>query len=243
MGRIGILPDEVDAFLDQAAAFPNVRLDGLLSHFANADLADQHTTAEQVRRFRAALQRMEERGVKPRWRHLSNSAGVLSLPEVRDGAELNLVRPGLMLYGPIPSPWLAGAVRLQPVLSWKTAVTHLKWVPRGTPVSYGGTWVASRESLIATLPVGYADGYSRRYSNRAEVLIRGRRARIAGRVCMDMCMVDVTDTPGVALGDEAVLLGAQGAERIWADDLAKLADTISYEVLCAIGARVPRFAR
>ncbi len=253
MGRIGVALDELDEFLDRARAYPNVRLDGLLSHFASADLTDAGAaeaprgggrfTREQVARFREALGRVRARGLNPRWRHLSNSAGVLDVPEVRDGLELNLVRPGIMLYGLPPAGWLADRARLRPVLSWKTGVTHLKTVPKGTPVSYGGTWVAPRESIIATLPIGYADGYSRAYSNRAPVLVRGQRARITGRVCMDMCMVDVTDVPGVQVGDEAVLLGEQGAERIGAEELAALASTIHYEVLCGVGARVPRVTR
>jgi alanine racemase len=240
MGRIGLLPDELPAFLDRARALPEIRLEGLLSHFANADLADAALTSEQVRRFRTALSQMREQGLEPRYRHLANSAGVLDRPEVRDGLELNLVRPGLMLYGLSPASWLGKDVPLRPVLSWKSAITHLKRVPAGTPISYGSTWTAQRESVIATVPVGYADGYGREYSSRAAVLVRGQRAQVAGRVCMDMFMVDVTDVPGAALGDEVVLLGAQGDERIGADELAALGATIHYEVLCAVGARVPR---
>jgi len=129
------------------------------------------------------------------------------------------------------------------VLAWKTAVIHVKRVTAGTPISYGSTWRAPRESVIATLPMGYADGYSRRYSNRAQVLIRGRRANVVGRVCMDMSMADVTDIPDVRVGDEVVLLGEQGGERISAEELADLAQTIHYEVICAVGARVPRVVR
>lgn len=243
MGRIGVMLEDLDPFLTLAAACPQVRLDGLLSHFANADLADLGVTLLQVSRFKAALARMLERGHAPRWRHLSNSAGVLSLPETRDGMALNLVRPGLMLYGVSPADFLTGNAVLRPVLSWKTAVTHLKHVAQGSAISYGGTWVARRESVIATLPVGYADGYNRRYSSRADVLVRGKRARIAGRVCMDMCMADVTDIPGVQVGDEVVLIGAQGEARVGAEELAELSGTISYEVLCAVGSRVPRLAR
>ncbi|HLL55266.1 MAG TPA: alanine racemase [Myxococcaceae bacterium] len=240
MGRIGLLPHELEGFLDEATRTPGVRLDGVLSHFANADLADPAVTSEQVRRFKAAVARMRERGFSPSFRHLSNSAGVVSLPEVRDGLELNLVRPGLMLYGLAPAEWMREKVALSPVLTWKTGIIHLKRVAEGTPISYGGTWVARRESLVATLPLGYADGYSRMHSNRAQVLVRGRRAPIAGRVCMDLCMVDVTDVPGVAVGDEVVLLGEQGGERITAEELARLSQTIHYEVICAVGARVPR---
>jgi alanine racemase len=129
---------------------------------------------------------------------------------------------------------------LEPVLSWKTSVVHLKTVPAGTPISYGSTWTAPRPSRIATLPVGYADGWSRLLSNRGAVLVRGRRAPIVGRVCMDLCMVDVTDLPRVELGDEVVLIGRQGTEVQDAHQLAALESTIAYDVLCAIGARVPR---
>lgn len=240
MGRIGVLMDLLAAFLDHAKTFTNVRLDGLLSHFANADLADQAVTKEQVRHFRSALKLMRERGYEPSFRHLSNSAGVLDLAEVRDGVELNLVRPGLMLYGVVPAGWLKDRVPLKPVLAWKTGVTHLKSVPAGTAISYGGTFITKRPSVIATLPIGYADGYDRAYSSRAKVLIRGKRAPIAGRVCMDMCMIDVTDIAGVQVGDEVVLMGRQSGEEIPVDELAALSDTIPYEILCGVGARVPR---
>lgn len=240
MGRIGALPGDFDALLEAARRYPQVKLDGLLSHFANADLADAALTREQIKRFNTAAEALRARGFSPTYRHLSNSAGVLSLPEVRDGLSLNLVRPGLMLYGASPTAEVPRGVELSPVLRWRTAIIHLKTVPEGTPISYGSTWIARRPSVIATLPLGYADGYSRMYSNRASVLVRGKRAPIAGRVCMDMCMVDVTDVPGVQMGDEVVLLGAQGSERITADELARLAQTISYEVLCCVGARVPR---
>ena len=240
MGRLGVQSSEVPAFLEAARAFPEVRLDGLCSHFANADLADAALTREQIVRFRTALAQMRAAGHDPRWRHLSNSAGLLALPEVRDGMELNLVRPGLGLYGLVPAPWLRPPRKLEPVLRWKTAVVHLKTVPTGTPISYGSTWTAPRPSRIATLPVGYADGWSRLLSNRGSVLVQGRRAPVVGRVCMDLCMVDVTDVPGVAVGDEVVLLGTQGEQSQDAHQLAQLQGTIAYDVLCAIGARVPR---
>ncbi|HVP60036.1 MAG TPA: alanine racemase [Myxococcaceae bacterium] len=240
MGRLGVLPADVPAFLEAARACPRVELEGLCSHFANADLADAALTALQISRFRTALGQMRAAGFDPRWRHLSNSAGLLALPEARDGVEMNLARPGLALYGLVPAPWLRPPRRLEPVLSWKTAVVHVKSVPSGTPISYGSTWTAPRPSRIATLPVGYADGWSRLLSNRGAVLVRGRRAPIVGRVCMDLCMVDVTDVPGAEVGDEVVLLGRQGPEVQDAHQLAALEGTIAYDVLCAIGARVPR---
>jgi alanine racemase len=240
MGRIGVLPAEVTAFAARLARTPEVEVEGLISHFANADLADAELTQEQVRRFKEALAALRAAGISPKYRHLANSAAVMALPEARDGLELNLVRPGLMLYGLAPAGWMEGRARLLPVMSWRTAITHLKRVPKGTPISYGATWVAGRDSVIATLPVGYADGYGRKYSSRAQVLVRGARAPIAGRVCMDMCMADVTDIPGVKVGDEVVLMGGQGTERIRTEELAAWAETINYEVVCGISARVPR---
>jgi len=240
MGRLGVLPADVPAFLEAARACRRIELEGLCSHFANADLADAALTGLQVTRFRTALGQMRSAGFDPRWRHLSNSAGLLALPEARDGLEMNLARPGLALYGLVPAPWLRPARLLEPILSWKTAVVHVKSVPPGTPISYGSTWTAARPSRIATLPVGYADGWSRLLSNRGAVLLRGHRAPIVGRVCMDLCMVDVTDIPGAEVGDEVVLLGRQGTEMQDAHQLAALQGTIAYDVLCAIGARVPR---
>jgi alanine racemase len=240
MGRLGVLPPDVPAFLEAARSCPRLSLEGLCSHFANADLADAALTQQQISRFRTALGQMRAAGFEPRWRHLSNSAGLLALPEARDGLEMNVARPGLALYGLQPAPWLRPPRVLEPVLSWKTSVVHLKTVPAGTPISYGSTWTAPRPSRIATLPVGYADGWSRLLSNRGAVLVRGRRAPIVGRVCMDLCMVDVTDLPRVELGDEVVLIGRQGTEVQDAHQLAALESTIAYDVLCAIGARVPR---
>jgi alanine racemase len=241
MGRIGVTLDQLEALLAKARALPELEIDGLASHLANADVQDSALNGQQVEGFLRAYRQLKAAGFAPRWRHLSNSAAVLGLPEARDAAVFNLVRPGLLLYGHAPAEHLSRE-GLRPVLSWKTAVSHLKTVPAGTPVSYGSIWTAPRESRIATLPVGYADGYDRIFSNRAQVLIRGHRAPVVGRVCMDMCMVDVTDVPGSALHDEVVLLGAQGEAQVDATELARLADTIPYEILCGIGARVPRVA-
>lgn len=240
MSRLGLMPDQLGSFLEAARRYPHIEIDGLLSHFANADAAHP-LNGEQLRAFARAWAQVKEAGYSPRWRHLSNSAAVLSLPQALEGETCNLVRPGLVLYGHAPMDW-PGREALRPVLTWKTAVSHLKTLPAGTPVSYGSTWVAQRESRIAVLPVGYADGYDRVFSSRSHVLIRGRRVPVVGRVCMDMCMADVTDLPEVALHDEVVLLGAQGDARVDLEELAELAQTIPYEVLCGLGARVPRVA-
>jgi alanine racemase len=180
-----------------------------------------------------------QKGIKASWFHLANSAAAILWPPAR----FNLVRSGLMLYGYHPSPNLKRRIPLKPVLRWKTAVLSLKPVPAGDPVSYGRTYHCRRKSLIAVLPVGYADGYSRRLSNRGEVIIRGKRAKVRGIVCMDFTMVDVSRIPGVQAGDEVVLLGRQGSEEITAVEMAGWIETIPYEVLCAIGRRVPRVYR
>ncbi len=241
MSRLGVAPDELDAFLKLLrGARGAVEVEGYLSHFSSADVEGSELTRTQLARYRQGLKQVRDAGFNPKWRHLSNSAGLLTLREVQDGLDVNLARPGLLLYGLAPEKWLAGQVDLKRVMEWKTGVTHLHWVEPGTAVSYGATWTAPRRSLIATLPVGYADGFSRVYSGRAHVLIRGRRAPVVGRVTMDMCMVDVTDVPGVAVHDEVVLLGAQGEAHVHAEELAKLADTLHYEILCSVGARVPR---
>lgn len=242
MGRIGVRPEVLDSFLARARRCRRVRLDGVLSHLATADTQDAPLTRQQVSIFEGAYEAMLAKGFSPSFRHLSNSAGLLGLGKQRPGIT-NLVRPGILLYGLSPAAWLDPKAPVRPVLSWKTGITHLKRVPAGTPVSYGSTWIAKRPSLIATLPVGYADGYGREYSSRAQVLVRGKRAPVAGRVSMDMTMIDVTSVRGVEVGDEVVLLGSQGREEITAEELAAISGTLHYEVLCAIGARVPRVVR
>lgn len=249
MGRIGALPTELPALLEALRQAPELELEGVCTHFASADLEPRAVTERQVTDFHEALLLVERAGLRPRLRHLANSAGTLEYPAARQ----DITRPGIMLYGYLPfgeSEVPSTVVRraselLRPALSWRTAITHVKTVPPGTPISYGGHWRSRRQARIATIPVGYADGYSRQFSGRpgfgcADVLVRGKRAPVAGTVCMDMSMVDVTDVPDAAVGDEVVLLGRQGNEQIDAVELAAKAGTISYEVLCGIGARVPR---
>jgi len=238
MGRIGVLPRDLPALLEHARSVREVRLTGLCSHFANADLRDAAATARALQLFTEARGALLATGQPLELSHLANSAATLDLP----ASHFDLVRPGLMLYGAVPGPGFAGLADLKPALSWVTGVSHLKTVPAGTPISYGHRWTAQRESVIATLPVGYADGYRRNLINKNEVLLGGRRVRQVGTVCMDMMMVDATDVPSVRLGDECVLIGAQGEARLSADEMADRGDTIAYEVFCAIGARVPRVA-
>jgi alanine racemase len=182
------------------------------------------------------IERLRAEQIAPPLIHFANSAATITLP----AAYFDMVRPGIMLYGVYPSPAMASQITLKPVLSWKTKILQLKKVPVGTSVSYGQTFVTKRESLIATLPVGYADGYQRLLSNRGAVLVGGRRAPVIGRVCMDLTMIDVTDIRNVKQGDEVVLLGRQGTTEISADEIAAWSNTISYEILTSISARVPR---
>jgi alanine racemase len=235
MGRVGLPPEGAIDLIATISRLPGIIVEGLMTHFADADLRDKAFASAQMDRFGSLTRSLEAKGITVPLRHAANSAAVLEY----DRALLNMVRPGLMLYG--YNPLESGvSVDLRPVLSFLTRVAFLKKVPAGVPISYGRTFVTKRESLIATIPVGYADGYSRGLSNKGEAIVRGSRVPVAGRVCMDMTMLDVTGVPGVAEGDEVVLIGAQGNERITADDIAARTGTIAYEVLCGISGRVPR---
>ncbi|MFO0734025.1 MAG: alanine racemase, partial [Nitrospiraceae bacterium] len=213
-----------------------LRLEGIMSHLADADNQDPTYTQSQIHEFDEAIRLLTREGRLPELVHLANSAGILLHPS----SHHRLVRPGIMLYGYHTLPALPSGVTLRPVLSWQTTVAHLRTVEAGASVSYNRTFVATRRSRIAVLPVGYADGYNRLLSNRGRVLVRGRRASVVGRVCMDMTMIDVTDCPGAAIGDPVVLIGRQEQEGISAEEMAGWLQTIPYEVLCAIGTRVPR---
>jgi alanine racemase len=239
MGRVGIRPQEVEAFLAHCRGLPSLRVAGLMSHFPNADHADKTYSRAQIERFRGAVDAARVHGGAVC--HMANSAAILDLPEARFDA----VRPGIAVYGLAPSREIANPrVReLEPVLEWKTQITFLKEVPAGTGLSYGHTFHTERPSLIATIPAGYGDGLARRLSNTFEVLVGGRRCPGVGRITMDMSLVDVTALRGrVALGDEVVLIGRQGTEEVTADELAARLDTINYEIVTRIGARVPRVA-
>lgn len=236
MGRIGLSASEIDSWLSELSELKALKLEGVFSHFSYAEDVGGSYTQNQLKIFRRVLRRLREAGYAPSLVHLANSAAVITLPS----AHFSMVRPGLMLYGIHPSPKIADKVTLKPVLSWKTRILQLKGLPKGSSVSYGRTFVTKRKSLIAILPAGYADGYHRLLSNRGAVLVRGKRAPVVGRVCMDLTMVDVTGIRGVQQGDEVVLLGQQGREKISADEMAVWAETISYEVLTSISARVPR---
>lgn len=236
MGRLGLLASELDSWLPEMGKLKALKLEGVFSHFSETEGVERNYTQSQLELFQQVLRRLRAAGYNPPLIHMAKSAGVIAFPS----SHFTMVRPGLMLYGIHPSPEMVSQVTLKPVLSWKTRILQLKRLPKSSSVSYGQTFVTGRESLIATLPLGYADGYNRLLSNRGVVLVRGKRAPVVGKVCMDLTMVDVTDIPGAQQGDEVVLLGKQGEGSISADETALWADTISYEVLTSISARVPR---
>jgi alanine racemase len=236
MGRLGFSPEELRSLLDNPLLQKPLQIQGLMTHLADADRKDSTFTEQQLLAFRAVLEQIKERGVSLPLVHTANSAAIVRFPH----AHFTLVRPGIMLYGYHTLPATVPAPDLRPILSLRTTIVQLRTIPRGGTVSYNGTFVATRSSRIAVLPIGYADGYSRRLSHRGSVLVQGRRAPIVGLVCMDMIMVDVTDFASVQVGETVTLIGQQGEESIWAEEVAGWVGTIPYEILCGIGSRVPR---
>jgi len=237
MGRVGIRPNEVPAFLERCRALPALRVRGLMSHFPSADEADKTFSKQQIEQFRRVIEATKGYGIEVC--HMANSAAVFDLPD----SDFDAVRPGIALYGLRPSSEIANprVQELKPVLEWKTRITFLKEVPAGVGLSYGHVFHTQRPSLIATVPVGYADGLNRSLSNQLDLLVRGVRCPQVGRITMDMSLIDVTALRGQAeLGDEAVIIGRQRNEEVTADDLAESLGTINYEVVTAITHRVPR---
>ena len=236
MGRLGLAAAESDVWIPELKKLEALKIEGVFSHFSQAESVEGDYTRQQLTIFTRVVERLRAERIMPPLVHFANSAATITLP----AAYFDMVRPGIMLYGVYPSPAMASQITLKPVLDWKTKILQLKKVPAGTNISYGQTFITQRESLIATLPLGYADGYQRLLSNRGAVLVGAQRAPVVGRVCMDLTMIDVTDIRNVKQGDEVVLLGRQGNAEISADEIAAWANTISYEILTSISARVPR---
>ncbi len=244
MNRLGVPAGHLDAFLDLLDGLEHITVDGVMTHLAESEDAHGAFTEAQLSEFADAVALIRRRGHSPHWLHAANSGAVMSR-RATDHLALDdfaraLVRPGIAVFGHAPDSSLEGAWPLKPVMSFETAIAFLKKIPAGSEVSYGRTWRAQRETKLATLPVGYGDGYMRIFGNRAHAIVRGVRVPVVGRVCMDLCCVDVTDVPHVAEGDRAVLLGRMGDAEVSASELAALADTIPYEILTALSPRVPR---
>ena len=255
MGRLGLQTHEVIPFFNKLKGFKNIAVEGILTHLAEIDEDNKNPppfkkrvgeggfekegqggfSRHQLGSFLKVIDTVKDMGFEPIYRHVANSAAIVNIPETH----FNLVRPGIMLYGVYPAEKLKEKISLKPVLELKTRIVQLKKLSKGKSVSYGRTFTAKRESVIAVVPIGYGDGYPRHLSNKGEMLVHGKRARVAGVVCMDLTMLDVTDINNVHEGDEVTIIGRDGKEEIAVEEVAEKAGTIPYEILCNIGKRVP----
>lgn len=239
MGRIGYLPDDPDAISDiqKMEKLEGFKIKGLFSHFATADAADKTYAQQQEQHYNAFYEKLAAAGVDIPMKTFANSAAIMEISSVHFDA----VRPGIILYGCYPSGEVdKNQLSLKPVMSVKANIVHLKKVPKGSTISYGRKYTAPRESLIATLALGYADGFPRPYSLVGRVIVNGVFAPIAGNICMDQCMIDVTNVPDVKIGDEVIIIGSDGTNTILADDIGDATGTINYEIVCAFGQRLPK---
>jgi alanine racemase len=235
MGRLGLPPSAIPGFLRRVSRLPGLEVEGIFTHLASAE-SDPEMTRRQLEVFTGLLEVLEREGFEIPIRHAANSAAALSVPE----AVFDIVRVGIAMYGLSPSGTTPPGPDLLPALSFRTRVSYLKLVPEGSTIGYGATYRSSGQEVIATLPVGYADGYPRALSGKGQVLLGGERRPVVGRVCMDQIMVSLPPDAAVEVGDEAVLIGTQGNETIYAEDLARVAGTINYEIVCGLSKRVPR---
>ena len=227
MGRIGIFPREAMSFIKQAKSLKNVEIEGIFSHFSVADEKDKNYTENQFEKFNKVLVDIKREGINIPIKHLGNSATLLDLPHMW----LDMVRPGISVYGLYPSPEVKKTIDLIPAQEFKTRIIFLKELPAGESIGYGRTYITKRSTLVASLPVGYADGYNRLLSNKGEVLVRGKRVPVIGRISMDQSMIDVTELSQVEIGDEVVLWGKQGEELISVEEIAQKIGTINYEIV------------
>lgn len=237
MGRIGLIAGEdVVSFVREVRKLPGIEVEGMFTHFAVADAADKGYTRDQFAKFIAVVEALSREGIEIPIKHVANSAAIMDLPEMH----LDLVRPGIILYGLYPSDEVnKQIIDLKPAMEWKTCLSWVKKVSAGTSVSYGCIYRTKGEEIIGSLPLGYADGFTRLLTGKAEVLVRGRRFPVVGRICMDQCMIRL-DGLWPKVGEEAVIMGRQGSELISADELAAKLGTINYEIVCMVGKRVPR---
>ena len=246
MNRLGILPENLLALTEKISSLPNLKIEALSTHFSSADDEDLSITNQQIELFKNTLNKLKETGITPPLTHLANTSALFRFAE----SHSTMVRPGLILYGALPSPILNPVVQnfcqnenlesFEPVMQWKSRIILLKSVQKGQALSYSRKYFTQKDSHIATLPIGYADGLPRRLSNNMEVLVKGRRVPQVGTICMDMILIDVSEVPDVQIGEEVVIFGKQGDEVIQVEELAQKANTIPYEILCNVGKRVPR---
>ncbi len=238
MGRIGFLPNKKSVEeVVEISKLINLKITGVFTHFSNADEEDKSYAHNQIEKFNSFINEIEKREVNLGVKHISNSASIIDIED----AHYNAIRPGIILYGYYPSDYInKDKLKLMPALSLKCQVIHVKELPKGEYIGYGRKFRTERDSVIATLPIGYADGYIRGLYGKAQVIINGKLAPVVGKICMDQCMVDVTDIGPVNVGDEVILLGEDNGIKNNADDMAEILDTINYEILCMIGRRVPR---
>ena len=236
MSRIGFLP--TDESINKIAAIkklPNLEIEGIFTHFANSDSSDESMTLMQFARFTDVIEKLEKRGIEIPIKHCCNSAAIIKFPHMH----LDMVRAGIILYGMYPSD-IDYDISLKPLMQLKTTVINVKQLNPGETISYGATYTVSEPTKVATIAVGYADGYPRLLSNKARVLVNGQFANILGRICMDQCMIDVTAVNNINVGDEVIIIGESEGKRITADDAASAIGTIGYELVCLVGKRVPR---
>ena len=238
MGRIGLrFAEEILTLAQKIETLPNIVIEGIFTHMATADMADKTKAKEQIQMFKEMLQLLENNGIYIPIRHCSNSAGIIDLKE----ANIDMVRAGIALYGLYPSEEVNKEnVCLTPALELKSIVSYLKTVPKGSPIGYGATFVTQKETKVATVSIGYGDGYPRALSNKGYALVRGKKAPIIGRICMDQFMMDVSDIPEIQQGDTVTLIGKDQNEQITVEELAELAGTFNYEFVCDLGKRIPR---
>ena len=243
MNRLGVSPEDLPCLLDQVRGLKNLKVEAVSTHFSSADDEDPSITYRQLEKFHTARALLKKSGIAPPLLHCANTSGIFKFPE----SHFDMVRPGLILYGALPSPTLKPVLKqqsnlepFQPVMQWKSKIIMLKSVAKDQPVSYSKQFTTQRDSLIATLPIGYADGLHRILTNKMDVLLHGKRVQQVGNICMDMTLIDVTDVPNVQEGDEVVIFGKQNDQSILVEELALKGNTIAYEILCNVGKRVPR---
>ncbi|MBU1766958.1 MAG: alanine racemase [Candidatus Omnitrophica bacterium] len=236
MGRTGIKVQEAIDFIKKILKFKNLEIEGISTHFPSADESDKNFTCQQIKTLDRLLKDIDAMGIDIPLKHTANSAAVLAFPE----SHFNMVRPGLAIYGYYLSAHFKKIAKLEPALSLSSRIVCLRKLPKGATISYGRTYTTKRTSLIATLPIGYGEGYSRALSNKGKVIVRGKIAPVVGRVCMDQTMIDVSKIPNVKIGDEVILIGEQKGKKISVEEVASLAGTIPYEIVCMIGKNAKR---